>query len=102
MPALRYLLADRPDLGGRKSERLFRFCELLDEATGRRLLRVVDHGLEPQAWLIDECAHALGIDPDYFVEWRLREAHRLFDARAVGVDAALASFDKWARSQLKR
>lgn len=37
---------------------------------------------------LERLAHALGVEPDYFVEWRLARARRLLDERAVGLGEA--------------
>jgi hypothetical protein len=49
--------------------------------------------------LMEEVARALSIKPDYFAEYRIEQARRLFDVREVGFESALAEFDRWAQDR---
>jgi plasmid maintenance system antidote protein VapI len=49
--------------------------------------------------IIEEVARALGLRPDYFVEYRLWQAQREFDIREVGFERALENFERWAQGQ---
>lgn len=75
---------------------------MLDGATGRRLVTILDRDDAAPVWLIEECAEALGVEPEYFAEWRVHDAHHKYDVNVVGLDAALANFDRWARQQAQR
>jgi len=66
---------------------------LRQAATGRR---------RASPRLIEECARALRIRPDYFLEYRLYLAQRDFDPDAVGYDRALEHLALWARARTER
>lgn len=61
---------------------------LRQAATGRR---------RPTPHLMEECARALRVRPEYFLEYRIYLAQRDFDPVAVGQDRALANLALWAR-----
>lgn len=50
----------------------------------------------PTPRLIEECARALRLRPDYFLEYRVYLAQRDFDAAAVGVERVLENLELWA------
>jgi hypothetical protein len=61
---------------------------LRQAATGRR---------RPSPRLIEECARALRVRPEHFLEYRIYLAQRAFDPRAVGHASALENLALWAR-----
>ena len=58
-----------------------------------RKIRVGDRALDMPA--VEEIAHAAGVDPAYFAEYRLMQARQLFDPREVGFDKALENLQEW-------
>ena len=85
--------------GSRIDARLRNFGNRLNGRSAEVLLRVIEGGIAPPPWLVEECASALGVAPDYFAEYRIREAGRLYDIAQVGFERALANFDAWAGQQ---
>jgi hypothetical protein len=65
----------------------FHYESIRRVAAGRRV---------PSARLIEECARALRVRPEYFVEYRIHLARRDFDPRAVGFDRARENLALWA------
>lgn len=63
---------------------------LRQAATGRR---------RPTPRLMEECARALRVRPEYFFEYRVHVAQRDFDPRVVGHERALENLAIWARVQ---
>jgi len=63
---------------------------LRQAATGRR---------RPTPHLIEECARALRVRPEHFLEYRIYLAQRDFDPTAVGQDRVLENLARWARVQ---
>lgn len=63
---------------------------LRQAATGRR---------RPTPLLMEECARALRVRPEYFLEYRIYDAQRAFDPRVVGKERALENLALWARAQ---
>jgi hypothetical protein len=57
-------------------------------ATGRRV---------PVPRLIEECARALRVRPEYFLEYRVFQAQRDFDPSVVGLEKALQNLEAWAQ-----
>lgn len=66
----------------------FHYETLRRVATGRR---------PPSPRLIEECARALRLRPDYFLEYRVHLAQRDFDPVAVGLERALVNLTVWDR-----
>lgn len=64
----------------------FHYETLRRVATGRR---------QPSPKLIEECARALRVRPEYFFEYRVYLAQRDFDPAAVGPERALANLALW-------
>lgn len=64
----------------------FHYETLRRAATGRRA---------PSLPMIEECARALRLRPEYFLEYRIHLAQRDFDPEAVGIDRALANLALW-------
>jgi hypothetical protein len=82
-------LAGKPNWAALAAElRGFHYETLRQAATGRR---------RPTQRLIEECARALRIWPEYFLEYRVHLAQRDFDPEAVGRDRALENLAIWAR-----
>ena len=98
VPTLHRLLRNHTDLGTTPEERVLSFSRVLDQASAARLIEVVDDGGPVPVWLVGECADALGVRPEFFVEWRLTESWR-YDVRVVGEDAAIANLSEWATQQ---
>lgn len=72
-------------IGGRKA--------IGTDMTLRRLM----HGTKtPTIEYMRIIADGLGVDPAYFVEWRLYEARSAFDPDIVGLETALANWQAWA------
>lgn len=68
----------------------FHYETLRRAATGRR---------PPSPELIEECARALRLRPEHFLEYRVHLAQRDFDPAAVGLERALANLALWGNSQ---
>lgn len=66
----------------------FHYETLRRAASGRR---------QPVPLLIEECARALRLRPEYFLEYRVYLAQRDFDPAAVGRERALQNLAQWAR-----
>lgn len=64
----------------------FHYETLRRAATGRRA---------PSPRLLEECAHGLGVRPEYFLEYRIYLAQREFDPAAVGLERALENLSQW-------
>ncbi len=69
----------------------FHYETIRRAATGRR---------SPSPRLIEECARALRLRPEYFLEYRVHLAQRDFDPAAVGRERALENLTLW--HELKR
>ncbi len=64
----------------------FHYETLRRAATGRT---------PPAPRLIEECARALRVRPDYFLEYRVHLAQLDFDPAVVGRDRALENLGRW-------
>ncbi|HXF97411.1 MAG TPA: hypothetical protein VNJ46_02230 [Gaiellaceae bacterium] len=64
---------------------------LRQAATGRR---------RPTPRLMEECARALRVRPEHFLEYRVYLAQRDFDPDAVGEQRALENLARWQRARL--
>jgi hypothetical protein len=60
---------------------------LRQAATGRR---------PPTPRLMEECARALRVRPEYFLEYRIHMARRELDPSAVGLERVLRNLATWA------
>jgi len=60
---------------------------LRQAATGRR---------PPTPRLMEECASALRVRPEYFLEYRIHMARRELDPSAVGLERVLRNLATWA------
>lgn len=60
---------------------------LRQAATGRR---------RPTPRLMEECARALRVRPEYFFEYRIYLAQREFDPAVVGHDRVVQNLARWA------
>jgi hypothetical protein len=63
------------------------------------LRRVVAHERVPSPRLIQECARALRIRADYFLEYRIYLAQRDFDPEVVGLERATENLKAWAATR---
>jgi hypothetical protein len=61
------------------------------------LRRTVVGDQRPSPNLIEECARALRVRPEYFLEFRLYLAQRDFDPEAVGLERAVDNLRTWTR-----
>ncbi len=59
------------------------------------LRRVVAGERPPSPTLIEECARALRLRPEYFLEYRIYLAQRDFDPAIVGPERALQNLATW-------
>jgi hypothetical protein len=66
----------------------FHYETLRQAATGRR---------RATPRLIEECARALRVRPEHFLEYRVYLAQRDFDPAAVGHERVLENLERWAR-----
>jgi hypothetical protein len=71
----------------------FHYETLRRAATGRR---------PPSPALIEECARALELRPEYFVEYRIHLAQRQFDPAVVGLERARENLSRWERVAARR
>lgn len=71
----------------------FHYETLRRAATGRR---------HPLPGLIEECARALKLRPEYFVEYRIYLTQREFDPEAVGLERALKNLLLWGKVARER
>jgi hypothetical protein len=60
------------------------------------LRRAVARERVPSPRLIEECARALRIRAEYFLEYRIYLAQRDFDPEAVGLERAIENLKAWA------
>ncbi len=97
LPTLHKLLRGRSS-GATQEDRLLAFSQLLGPASAARLAELAQDGGRVPLWLVEECAGALGIKPDFFAEWRLGQIWR-YDVAVVGPDAALRNLADWVSSQ---
>ena len=74
------------------------FARVLDGVHYETLRKVLAGEREPSADLMEKVAHALGVSPEHFVEYRLWVARRQFDVREVGYEQALENLRAWAES----
>jgi hypothetical protein len=75
------------------------FAKEIEGVSYETLRRVVAAALPPSRELIEECARALRIRPEYFLEYRLYRAQRDFDPREVGIDRAVENLRVWERAR---
>jgi len=71
----------------------FHYETLRQAATGRR---------PPSPPLIEDCARALKVRPEHFVEYRIYRAQRAFEPSAVGHERALENLALWEQIQAQR
>lgn len=97
--ALRDLLAgsEHRTKGGRPN--WSSFAAELDGVHYETLRRTIAGEQPPSPELMEVCARRLGIEPAYFVEYRVHLAQRDFDPGKVGLEQALANLEAWARSR---
>lgn len=76
-------------------------AELLPTTHYETLRKAVTGDRPATPEFIEEVAGALGVDPDYFVEWRLDQARKRFDVREVGFDQALSNLSAWSEANGK-
>jgi transcriptional regulator with XRE-family HTH domain len=72
------------------------FAEELRGVHYETLRRAAAGERSPSARLIEECARALRLPPDYFLEYRLYLAQRNFDPKAVGLERAVENLKRWS------
>lgn len=72
------------------------FSEELRGVHYETLRRAAAGERSPSARLIEECARALRLTPDYFLEYRLHLAQRDFDPKAVGLERAVENLQRWS------
>jgi hypothetical protein len=100
---LRDLLIKKEITTGMGNPNWSAFSELLETVSYETLRKAVAGERQPTAKVMEEAAHALGLDPaDVFVEYRILQAQRMFDPREVGVAAALANLEKWTEAQKRK
>lgn len=68
----------------------FHYETLRRVATGRR---------DPSPQLIQECARALRVRPEYFLEYRVHLAQRDFDPASVGLERAVENLALWRETR---
>jgi hypothetical protein len=73
------------------------FAAQLDDFHYETVRRVATGRRQPGRRLIEECARALRVRPEYFLEYRVFEAQRDFDPAAVGLETAVRNLEAWAR-----
>lgn len=56
----------------------------------------------PSMRLLEECARALGLRPEHFLEYRLYRAQRDFDPVTVGLKRAKENLEAWNRTSAVR
>jgi len=71
------------------------FAAQLDGFHYETLRRVATGRRQPSPHLIEECARALSVRPEYLLEYRVYLAQRDFDPAAVGLERALANLARW-------
>lgn len=99
-PALRDLLLSREEFQtGTGNINWAAFADSLKDVHYETLRKSVSGERPPSASLVQTIAAALGVRPDYFVEYRLTQAQRAFDPREVGFERALANLEEWASAQ---
>jgi transcriptional regulator with XRE-family HTH domain len=60
------------------------------------LRRAMTGDRRPSPRLMEECARALRIRPEYFLEYRVYLAQRDFDPQAVGLERVIQNLNAWA------
>ena len=71
------------------------FCQLLDGISYETLRKAVTGEREPSLKIIEAVSDALSVSPTRFIEYRLLEAQRKLDWRAVGFDSALVALERF-------
>jgi hypothetical protein len=71
------------------------FSQLLEGVSYETLRKAVVGERSPGPKLMEAVSDALDVDPKIFVEYQIVAAQRDFDAREVGIDAAVANAAKW-------
>jgi len=90
LPFVEAFSAVRGDCSFRDLERRTRDCDPSGNGLSRTYLNHMARGLtRPTAPAMRLIAEALGIEPEYFAEYRLAAARWQLDERRVGLDAAL-------------
>jgi hypothetical protein len=59
------------------------------------LRKAVSGARQPSPSVMEDCAETLGVSPIMFVEYRLWQARREFDATEVGLPAAMEALQAW-------
>lgn len=88
--ALRDLLLDQPEfVTGSGNVNWSAFAEKLTEVHYETLRKAISGERVVTAHVIEDVANAAGVKPEYFAEYRLWQATRLFDVSEVGWEAAM-------------
>lgn len=75
------------------------FARELDGYVYETLRKAVSGERWPSVGLMEECARVLRVRPDYFAEYRIDQARRLYDVREVGFEKALSNLESWVRER---
>jgi transcriptional regulator with XRE-family HTH domain len=94
--ALREIVVERDYATSAGAPNWSAFAAALEGVSYETLRRTITRQKLPSAQLIEECARALGIRPEYFLEYRLALARRDFDPAEIGLDRAIANLAVWA------
>lgn len=78
------------------------FAEQLPSVHYETLRKAVAGERPPGPGLMEAVAEGLGVEPTVFYEYRLLEAQRQFDPKAVGVDQALANLETWVDARERK
>jgi transcriptional regulator with XRE-family HTH domain len=97
--ALRELLLERDYATQTGKPNWTAFAEQLDGIHYETLRKTVAGDRQPTLKLIEHCARALAITPDYFAEYRLALAQRELDIDAVGFQQALRNLQTWTAAR---
>jgi hypothetical protein len=73
------------------------FAEVARGIHYETLRRAIAGERSPSPKLMEECARALRLRPEYFLEYRLYLAQRSFDPNAVGLEHAARNLELWSR-----
>jgi hypothetical protein len=97
--ALRELVVDNDYVTQRGDPNWAAFASELDGIHYETLRRAATGRRRPSPELIEECARALRVRPEYFLEYRVYVAQRDFEPAAVGLDRALENLALWRHAK---
>jgi hypothetical protein len=99
--ALRELMIENDYVTRRGEPNWAAFASELEGLHYETLRRAANGLRPPSTGLMEECARALRLRPEYFLEYRVHLAQRDFDPGAVGLERALHHLSTWRTLRTK-